>query len=81
MGAFIQWCLSHLNYWTIMFLMTIESSVILIVRDSCASCCISCGIQRRNEYFSHYTVCNNRSNFRCINKLFSCIVDRQAAGL
>lgn len=28
MGAFIQWCLSHLNYWTIMFLMTIESSFI-----------------------------------------------------
>ncbi|HBA13411.1 MAG TPA: hypothetical protein DCW98_05475 [Bacteroidales bacterium] len=28
MGAFIQWCLSHLNYLTIMFLMTIESSFI-----------------------------------------------------
>lgn len=27
-AAFIQWCLEHLNYWTIMFLMTIESSFI-----------------------------------------------------
>lgn len=26
--AFIQWCLDHLNYWTIMLLMTIESSFI-----------------------------------------------------
>ena len=26
--AFIQWCLEHLNYWTIMLLMTIESSFI-----------------------------------------------------
>ena len=25
---FIQWCLEHLNYWTITFLMTIESSFI-----------------------------------------------------
>ena len=25
---FIQWCLDHLNYWTITFLMTIESSFI-----------------------------------------------------
>ena len=24
--AFIQWCLDHLNYWTITLLMTIESS-------------------------------------------------------
>lgn len=28
MGAFIQWCLTHLNYWTITLLMTIESSFI-----------------------------------------------------
>lgn len=28
MGAFIQWCLDHLNYWTITLLMTIESSFI-----------------------------------------------------
>lgn len=26
--AFIQWCLDHLNYWTITFLMAIESSFI-----------------------------------------------------
>ena len=26
--AFIQWCLHHLNYWTVMALMTIESSFI-----------------------------------------------------
>ena len=26
--AFIQWCLAHLNYWTVMLLMTIESSFI-----------------------------------------------------
>ena len=26
--AFIQWCLEHLNYWTITLLMTIESSFI-----------------------------------------------------
>lgn len=26
--AFIQWCLEHLNYWTVMILMTIESSFI-----------------------------------------------------
>ena len=26
--AFIQWCLDHLNYWTIALLMTIESSFI-----------------------------------------------------
>lgn len=26
--AFIQWCLNHLNYWTITLLMTIESSFI-----------------------------------------------------
>ena len=26
--GFIQWCLAHLNYWTIMFLMAIESSFI-----------------------------------------------------
>jgi membrane protein DedA with SNARE-associated domain len=26
--AFIEWCLEHLNYWTIMLLMTIESSFI-----------------------------------------------------
>lgn len=26
--TFIQWCLDHLNYWTIMLLMTIESSFI-----------------------------------------------------
>lgn len=26
--TFIQWCLDHLNYWTIMILMTIESSFI-----------------------------------------------------
>ena len=26
--AFIQWCLDHLNYWTIILLMTIESSFI-----------------------------------------------------
>ncbi len=28
MGAFLQWCLEHLNYWTISILMTIESSFI-----------------------------------------------------
>lgn len=28
MGTFIQWCLDHLNYWTITLLMTIESSFI-----------------------------------------------------
>ncbi|KAA6342423.1 Inner membrane protein YghB [termite gut metagenome] len=28
MGIFIQWCLEHLNYWTITLLMTIESSFI-----------------------------------------------------
>lgn len=28
MGEFIQWCLDHLNYWTITLLMTIESSFI-----------------------------------------------------
>lgn len=28
MGALIQWCLDHLNYWTITLLMTIESSFI-----------------------------------------------------
>ncbi|KAA6333817.1 Inner membrane protein YghB, partial [termite gut metagenome] len=28
MGIFIQWCLEHLNYWTIALLMTIESSFI-----------------------------------------------------
>ncbi|MDE7091042.1 MAG: DedA family protein [Bacteroidales bacterium] len=28
MGAFIQWCLDHLNYWTVTLLMTIESSFI-----------------------------------------------------
>ena len=27
-AAFIQWCLTHLNYWTVMLLMTIESSFI-----------------------------------------------------
>lgn len=26
--TFIQWCLDHLNYWTIMFLMTLESTFI-----------------------------------------------------
>ena len=26
--TFIQWCLDHLNYWTITLLMTIESSFI-----------------------------------------------------
>lgn len=26
--AFIQWCLDHLNYWTITLLMAIESSFI-----------------------------------------------------
>lgn len=26
--AFIQWCLDHLNYWTISLLMAIESSFI-----------------------------------------------------
>lgn len=26
--AFIQWCLAHLNYWVILFLMTLESTVI-----------------------------------------------------
>lgn len=26
--AFIQWCLAHLNYWTVLLLMTIESSFI-----------------------------------------------------
>lgn len=28
MGTFIQWCLDHLNYWTVTLLMTIESSFI-----------------------------------------------------
>lgn len=28
MGALVQWCLNHLNYWTITLLMTIESSFI-----------------------------------------------------
>lgn len=28
MGALLQWCLDHLNYWTITLLMTIESSFI-----------------------------------------------------
>jgi membrane protein DedA with SNARE-associated domain len=28
MGTFIQWCLEHLNYWTITLLMAIESSFI-----------------------------------------------------
>ncbi|MBO4499979.1 MAG: DedA family protein [Bacteroidaceae bacterium] len=27
-GVFVQWCLDHLNYWTITLLMTIESSAI-----------------------------------------------------
>lgn len=27
--AFIQWCLDHLNYWTITLLMAIESSLSL----------------------------------------------------
>lgn len=28
MGAFLEWCLEHLNYWTISILMTVESSFI-----------------------------------------------------
>ena len=28
MGALLQWCLEHLNYWTITLLMTVESSFI-----------------------------------------------------
>lgn len=28
MGTFLEWCLEHLNYWTISILMTIESSFI-----------------------------------------------------
>ena len=27
MSAFIQWCLTHLNYYTVLFLMTLESTV------------------------------------------------------
>lgn len=27
MSAFIQWCLAHLNYYTVLFLMTLESTV------------------------------------------------------
>ena len=30
MSSFIAWCLEHLNYWTITFLMTLESTVIPI---------------------------------------------------
>lgn len=30
MSSFISWCLEHLNYWTITFLMTLESTVIPI---------------------------------------------------
>ena len=30
MSSFITWCLEHLNYWTITFLMTLESTVIPI---------------------------------------------------
>ena len=30
MSNFISWCLEHLNYWTITFLMTLESTVIPI---------------------------------------------------
>lgn len=30
MSSFIAWCIDHLNYWTITFLMTLESTVIPI---------------------------------------------------
>ena len=30
MSSFISWCIEHLNYWTITFLMTLESTVIPI---------------------------------------------------
>ena len=30
MSSFITWCIEHLNYWTITFLMTLESTVIPI---------------------------------------------------
>ena len=30
MSSFIAWCMEHLNYWTITFLMTLESTVIPI---------------------------------------------------
>lgn len=30
MSSFLTWCLEHLNYWTITFLMTLESTVIPI---------------------------------------------------
>ena len=30
MSEFIAWCIDHLNYWTITFLMTLESTVIPI---------------------------------------------------
>ena len=51
--AFIQWCLDHLNYWTITLLMTIESSFhSFSIRSSRSSGSLQSGSQRRAEHLS-----------------------------
>ena len=49
--AFIQWCLEHLNYWTITLLMTIESSFILSHRSDHPAGSIQSSVNDELNYY------------------------------